>query len=101
MIKSLLAESLEICLAARSLKIIDARKVKQIKNTAVKNRASETMLQNSHKIQIDILPPISKTLETMPRNFISARKFMIYLCAFRFFKFITGFICRIAIKKEG
>ncbi|WP_314041161.1 hypothetical protein [Campylobacter showae] len=54
LVKSLLAESLEICLAARSLKTIDARKTRQIKNTAVKNPASETRLQNSHKIQIDI-----------------------------------------------
>ncbi|MFC2751293.1 MAG: hypothetical protein ACFN38_09315 [Campylobacter sp.] len=54
LVKSLLAESLEICLAARSLKIIDARNIRQTKNTAVKNPASETRLQNSHKAQIDM-----------------------------------------------
>ncbi|MGP1533025.1 MAG: hypothetical protein ACTTJF_03050 [Campylobacter sp.] len=75
MVKSLLAESLEICLAARSLKIVYVRNIRQIKNMAVKNPASETRLQNSHKIQIDIQPPISKILEAMPWNFISARGF--------------------------
>nr|WP_314734254.1 hypothetical protein [uncultured Campylobacter sp.] len=54
MIKSLLAQSLEICLAARSLKIVDARNIRQTKNTAVKNLASETRPQNSHKAQIDM-----------------------------------------------
>ncbi|UEB47445.1 hypothetical protein [Campylobacter rectus] len=73
MIKSLLAESSEICLAARSLKIIDARNTRQTKNTAVKNPASQTRLQNSHKAQMDIQPPISKILEAMLRNFISDR----------------------------